>query len=604
MNEYVIALAGNPNVGKSTIFNSFTGLHQHTGNWTGKTVENAKGEYVYHGTRYTILDLPGTYSLSPQSAEERAACDYIKCGDYDVLIIVVDAVCIERNLRFAVSLISEANSPVILCVNLIDEASKKGIYIDFAKMSAMLCVPVIPAAARSGEGLHELKSAVERAVKSKPETKVLKNDPEELARRVFITCCTVAPKSDSFDRRTDRVILSKVFGIPLMILLLLGVFWITIIGANYPSELLSGAFSKLGEILRSALLCVHCPEIVISMLIDGVYGTLSWVIAVMLPPMAIFFPLFTLLEDAGYLPRVAFNLDTCFSCAGAHGKQSLTTAMAFGCNACAVTGCRIIDSPRERMIAMMTNSLIPCNGRFPMIITLIMIFLCRGSGSSLLRAAVLLLFIVISVTVSLIVSKILSKTILRGHRSSFVLELPPYRRPQIGKVIVRSVFDRTVFVLLRAVAVAAPAGLLIWVLANVKAGGIPLLLYLTEFLDPIGIMLGMDGAILAAFILGFPANEIVLPITVMIYMSQSIMTELPDASALGGILSANGWTAVTAVCVILFSMFHFPCSTTVLTVYKETKSIRYTAACMAVPLIAGIVSCLIVRLFTLLMNIA
>lgn len=603
--KYIVALAGNPNVGKSTVFNSFTGMKQHTGNWTGKTVENAKGEYVHNGLHYEVFDLPGTYSLKPSSKEEEAACEHIISGEYDVLVIVIDAVCIERNLRFAADVLSKTTAPAVICLNLTDEARKKGITIDERTVSKKLGVPVVPTAARSGTGLDILKDEIEKAVRMKVFRKREIGDAQALAGEIFRECCTVDEGADAADRRLDRIFLSKRFGIPIMLLLLLGIFWITIVGANYPSQWLSTAFTSLGVLLKNALTSVRCPAWLRSMLIDGVYTTLTWVVSVMLPPMAIFFPLFTLMEDAGYLPRVAFDLDTCFKCAGAHGKQSLTTAMGFGCNACAVTGCRIIDSPRERLIAILTNSFIPCNGRFPLMITLITVFFCTSGGaSSLLRSAIMLGFIVLSVLVSLGASKLLSKTVLKGVRSSFVLELPPYRRPQLGKVIVRSVFDRTLFVLLRAVAVAAPAGLVIWLLANISVGGTPLIAYLTSFLDPFAALLGLDGAILAAFILGFPANEIVLPITLMIYMSGLTMTELPDNAVLSSVLVSHGWSAITAVCVIVFSMFHFPCSTTCLTIYKETKSVGWTLFSVVYPFIIGSVLCILIHLFGFLVGIA
>ncbi len=593
-----MALAGNPNVGKSTIFNSFTGLHQHTGNWTGKTVESAKGEYSFDGDNFTLLDLPGTYSLEPASAEEKAACDHIRSGEYDVLAVVIDAVCIERNLRFASGIICAVEKPVVLCVNLIDEARKKEIEIDHKRLSELLGVPVIPTAARQGKGLTELKEAIRDAAHFE-KTEFGKNaDPDALARDAFEKCCVVGRATDKIDRAIDRVILSKALGIPIMLALLLLVFWITIVGANYPSQLLGRAFLILGDKLRALLYSLGCSKTIVSAAIDGVYTTLSWVVSVMLPPMAIFFPLFTLMEDCGYLPRIAFNLDRCFCCAGAHGKQSLTTAMGFGCNACAVTGCRIIDSPRERLIAVITNSMIPCNGRFPMILSLIAIFFCNtpGAESSFLRAAIMLGFIVFSVLMSLLASKLLSVTALKGVRSSFVLELPPYRRPQIGRVIVRSIFDRTLFVLLRAVYVAAPAGLVIWLLANINAGGVPLIVYMTEFLDPFAVLLGLDGVILAAFILGFPANEIVLPIALMIYMSGMTLGELPETGMLASVLISHGWTVKTAVCTIIFCLFHFPCSTACLTIYKETKSIRWTALSLALPFAIGTLLCIIINI--------
>lgn len=593
--EYTVALAGNPNVGKSTIFNSFTGMHQHTGNWTGKTVENARGEYIYHDNKYIMLDLPGTYSLTPASAEETAACSFLLSPHYDVLVIVADAVCAERNLRFVCRVLSKTEAPAVICINLIDEAEKKGISVDCEKLSRELAIPVIASAARSGKGIPELKKEIENAAQNGVRQPREINDPDSLAKKLYESCFRRKNKfSDITDRMIDNIVLSKKFAFPIMLLLLLGIFWLTIVGANVPSQLLSRAFGRIGEWLWAAADSVGLSEGISSFLIDGVYTSLTWVVSVMLPPMAIFFPLFTLLEDSGFLPRIAFNLDTCFMHSGAHGKQALTTAMGFGCNACAVTGCRIIDSPRERLIAILTNSMIPCNGRFPMIISLIAIFFCSSestASAALLRALILLAFVVVGVGASLIASKLLSKTLLRGQPSSFVLELPPYRRPQICRVIVRSIFDRTLFVLARAAAVAAPAGAVIWLLANISVDGISLIARLTSLLDPIGTVLGMDGAVLTAFLLGFPANEIVLPIAVMIYNSGSMLTELPSISGLSEILIANGWSSATAVCVIVFSLFHFPCSTTCLTIYKETKSILWTAVSFILPLLFGVIFC-------------
>ncbi len=599
---FTIALAGNPNVGKSTVFNNFTGLHQHTGNWPGKTVESSQGEYIYNKSKYIIQDLPGTYSLTPNSAEEQVTSDYIKSGDYDALVIVLDATCMERNIRFALSIISYVKSKVIICINLIDEAEKKGIDIDAIKMSEMLGVPVIKTAARSGKGTDNLKREIEVISSNSQKTdntELRDKDLTELSDKILAACCTY--KSDFTDRRDrqiDRILLSKRFGIPVMLLMLAGVFWITIAGANVPSELLNKGFRFLGEKLRTGLSVIHCPELIISALIDGVYTALTWIVSVMLPPMAIFFPLFTLMEDSGYLPRIAFNLDTIFRKANAHGKQSLTIAMGFGCNACGVTGCRIIDSPRERLIAIITNSLVPCNGRFPMLIAIISMFFAGtslGAAKSFVQSLILLFIIVLSVLVTLICSKILSKTVLKGMESSFILELPPYRHPQIGKVIVRSIFDRTIFVLLRAVSAAAPAGLLIWILANIKMGDSTILLHITQMLDPIGKTLGLDGAILCAFILGFPANEIVLPIMLMIYMSGSTLAEIPDLVQFKEILTSNGWTMTTAVCMLIFALFHFPCSTTCITIWKETHSRKWTLLSFLVPLIAGVVLCFAVN---------
>ncbi len=605
--EITAVLAGNPNVGKSTVFNSLTGLRHHTGNWTGKTVENDMGKFSLNGTVCSVFDLPGLYSMTPNSEEERAAADFLISGEYDVMIIVLDAVCMERNLRFAAEVLSQVQKPAAVCINLIDEAEKKGIRINTSVLSSLLGVPVIPAAASKGIGLDELKKTIFSLSQSGSDVQRCKcqvcgaDCRSALLRPGFCEyalkrCVSVPSNSpDSFDRKMDNIMLSKIFSVPIMLLMLLVVFWITIVGANYPSEWLNTLFTRLGIFLRSTAEKISCPQIISGIFIDGVYTTLTWVVSVMLPPMAIFFPLFTLMEDAGILPRIAFNMDSMCMKAGVSGKQSLTSAMGFGCNACGVTGCRIIGSPKERLIAILTNSFIPCNGRFPTIIIIITMFLA-GSGTqsgifgSLKKAALLVLFVVLSAIMSLAVSWALSK-VLKGESGGFVMELPPYRRPQILKVLVRSILDRTLFVLLRAVMVAAPAGIVIWLLANISVKNITLIEYITHFLEPLGAALGLDGAILAAFILGFPANEIVLPLAVMIYTKAAALSEVPDTMQLAALLTAQGWTAKTAVCAIIFTLFHAPCSTTCLTILKETKSLKHTAAAILLPVIVGAAMC-------------
>ncbi len=683
--DRVLALAGNPNVGKSTVFNELTGMHQHTGNWPGKTVSNAQGTCSFRHRNYILVDLPGCYSLLAHSAEEEAARDFLCFGGADAVVVVCDATCLERNLNLVLQTL-EITGRCVVCVNLMDEAKRKGVEVDLEKLSRLLGVLVVGAAARSGKGLDRLLRqaelvsdpsrkpavkapvryppliekaveallpAVERFCKGKVNARWLslrlleredeglenalkshlgaspREDPEiaalleelrrereaagieeshlqdgivsavvrraeELARE------TVTVKAQGYnarDRRLDRLFTSRATGFPIMLLLLLFIFWLTIAGANYPSELLSAGLFRLGDRLRDLLAAAQAPGWLVGLCVDGVYKTLSWVVSVMLPPMAIFFPLFTLLEDFGYLPRVAFNLDRCFQKCGACGKQALTTAMGFGCNAAGVVGCRIIDSPRERLIAILTNNFVPCNGRLPMLISIIAMFFIStagGLGASVLSALLLMAVILLGILMTFAVSKALSATVLKGTPSSFALELPPYRRPQIGKVLVRSIFDRTLFVLGRAAAVAAPAGLVIWLLANIRVEGVTLLAHCSGFLDPFARLFGLDGVILLAFLLGWPANEIVIPIVIMAYMAQGSLVEMTDLTALHTLLVQNGWTWVTALCTMLFSLMHWPCSTTCLTVYKETKSLKWTAAAFLIPTTCGLLLCFLV----------
>ena len=382
-----------------------------------------------------------------------------------------------------------------------------------------------------------------------------------------------------------------------MIAMLGVILWITIVGANYPSDVLSTFLFWIEDQLHILFSNINAPSWLDSMLISGVYRTLAWVVSVMLPPMAIFFPLFTLLEDSGYLPRVAFNMDKFFKKACAHGKQSLTMCMGFGCNACGVIGCRIIDSPRERLIAILTNNFVPCNGRFPTLIAIITMFftgLMVSPFQSVLSALILTSIIIFGIVLTLLISKLLSKTLLKGIPSSFALELPPYRRPQIGHVIIRSIFDRTLFVLARAVVVAAPAGLIIWLMSNIIIGDASLFNHCSNFLDPFAKLIGLDGVILLAFILGFPANEIVIPIIIMSYLSTGSILEFDNLESLKTLLVNNGWTYITAICTMLFSLIHFPCATTILTIKKETKSIKWTFAAFLIPTICGIIVCFIV----------
>lgn len=604
-----VALAGNPNVGKSTVFNALTGSRQHTGNWSGKTVACAEGRL--RGGGLTLTDLPGTYSLRAHSEEERAAREFLVSGQACAVVLVADAGCLERSLILALQVL-EVQKKAILCLNLMDEAAKKGIEIDVDALERELGIPVIPCAARQGKGLHELEAAIRRAAAGENETHptairypAMDEDLTEeqrddiataaaalRAEEIALTCVRQPECACARDDRADDVILSRRLGVPLMLLLLAGVFYITLFGANVPSEWLSTHLLALGTPFAGALAKLGLPPFFVSMLTDGLWRVLATVVSVMLPPMAIFFPLFTLLEDAGYLPRVAFQLDHAFQCARASGKQSLTMCMGFGCNACGVSGCRIIDSPRERLIAILTNSFAPCNGRFPLLIFLCSVFFAgSAAGGALLLTGV----IAASVGLTLLVSRILSATVLRGEAVSFALELPPYRMPQIGRVIVRSVRDRTLFVLARAAAVAAPAGVLIWILANVQIGNTAILSHITAFLDPAARVFGIDGVILLAFILGFPANELVMPLIVMGYLSSGTIASGVDFASFRALLLANGWTVQTALCTLVLTVAHAPCSTTCLTILRETRSAKWTLAAVLIPAGIGLALCILIH---------
>ncbi len=603
-----VALAGNPNVGKSTLFNALTGLRQHTGNWAGKTVATARGEYSYGGREYQLIDLPGTYSLAAHSQEEAVARDYIESGQADGVVVVCDATCLERNLILVLQVL-ELTGKVLVCVNLMDEAKRLGIEVDLPALSRRLGVPVVGTAGARQDGLDDLKEAIARLVGEDAPAAQPERPPGErvtLAER-YAAQVVRSQAADRLrrQRRLDRLLTSKATGIPLMLLLLGAVVWLTVAGANLPSALLTELFARLGAVLEGWLSAA--PEWLRGLLLDGVYRVTAWVVAVMLPPMAIFFPLFTLLEDLGYLPRVAFVMDHAFQKARTCGKQCLTMCMSLGCNACGVTGCRIIDSPRERLIAILTASLVPCNGKFPTLIALITIFFVGGRAgllASLEGAALLLGTLALGAAGTLACSRLLSATVLRGAPSSFALELPPFRKPRVGQVVVRSLLDRTLFVLGRAVSVAAPAGALIWVMANVTVGDVSLLARCTGFLDPFARLFGLDGVILMAFLLGWPANEIVLPVMLMAYLAEGSLVEFEDLAALGALLTQHGWTWVTAVCAMLFSLFHWPCSTTCLTIYKETGSVKWTAASVVIPTLLGLGLCFVTATAARLLGLA
>ncbi|MFD2556372.1 ferrous iron transport protein B [Sphingobacterium tabacisoli] len=690
--RYTIALAGNPNTGKSTVFNALTGLKQHTGNWPGKTVTRAEGSFSYQHDTYKIIDLPGTYSLLSTSEDEEVARDFILFGKPDVTVVVVDASRLERNLSLALQIL-EITDKVVLCLNLMDEATRHGIHIDIRTLSKDLGIPVVAASARKKEGISELLFAIQQVAtetftckkqqhvqlsgesgqavedlssqliqldtdlpnaqwlamrliegdehiihalskgdisphiqgtKAKTILTAAKDHQEKVGdtyrtkiveaiytRSNQLVKDTVSSDSSTrsfrIDRAIDNIVTHRIWGFPIMFLLLGLVLWITIIGANYPSELLSTLLlEKVHPFLKNAAETLRLPWWLDGFLIDGVYLATAWVIAVMLPPMAIFFPLFTLLEDFGYLPRVAFNLDRLFKGAGAHGKQALTMSMGFGCNAAGVVATRIISSPREKLIAIITNNFSLCNGRWPTQILIASIFLGalvpkQWAGTISMLAVVFIA--VLGIAFTFFTSWLLSKTLLKGQSSFFTLELPPYRPPRFFQTVYTSLIDRTLIVLWRAIVFAAPAGAVIWLISNIAIGGQSIAVWMIESFDPVGVLIGLNGVILLAYIVAIPANEIVIPtilmLTTMVLGNTSmghgagVMFEIGDAEV-ATLLHTAGWTTLTGINLMLFSLLHNPCSTTIYTIYKETGSRKWTTIATVLPILYGIIVCFLV----------
>ncbi len=705
--DYLVALAGNPNTGKSTVFNALTGLRQHTGNWPGKTVVRSEGAFLHDEHRVKVVDLPGTYSLQAGSTDEEVARDFILFGRPDVTVVVVDATRLERNLNLALQIL-EITSRVVVCLNLVDEARRHGIAVDERKLARRLGVPVVATVARRGEGIDDLMRAVhdmatggtaraplrsathmpeveqavsalaptieaafpglpnarwvalrllnadervqeavrtgdiggvgrEEAAVGRPpaagETGPARESVLELASQLrwklptdFHDSLVTAFYRESeriaraaevrglrrmgldLDRTLDRALTSRWTGFPVMLLILTVVFWLTIAGANVPSSLLATLLiDQVHPWLVGAGSALSMPWWLSGFLFDGVYLATAWVVSVMLPPMAIFFPLFTLLEDFGYLPRVAFNLDGLFRRVGAHGKQALTMSMGFGCNAAGVVAARIIDSPRERLLAIVTNNFSLCNGRWPTQILIATIFIgavAPAHLASLVSATAVVGVAVLGILFMFATSWLLSKTLLRGEASTFSLELPPYRPPRILQTLYTSLIDRTLIVLWRAVVFAMPAGAVIWLTSNIVVGEASLAEHFVTWSNPLGVLLGLNGVILLAYLVAIPANEIVIPTILMLTVMTAgiagagegagVMFELSSATDVGTLLAAGGWTLLTGVCLMLFSLLHNPCSTTLYTIYKETGSVKWTTVSALAPLGIGFVVCFLV----------
>ena len=593
-NGNLIALLGNPNVGKSTLFNLLTGKKEHTGNWAGKTVSNEKGSFKYKNKKYTIVDLPGLYSLTTNNEEETIAKDFITNNKDKLIIIVIDAVKIERNLKLVLETMNIYNK-IIVCINLLDEAKKKGIIINIKKLEDILNVPVVGISAKNKEGIDNL---LEKIDKFKEKSRIKKfSDTTRESNKIYKSITNTNKNINDKVIKIDKILTSKRYGIPIMLLLFGVILWITIIGANYPSKYLNNFLFYIYDKLFILLNNLQINKTLIDFLLNGIYKVTAWVISVMLPPMMIFFPLFSILEDSGYFPRIAFNTDKLFQKCGTCGKQSLTMCMGYGCNACGIIASRIIENRKQKLIAILTNVFSPCNGRFPALIAIIMIFLNNKKNTfihSIYSALFLLLIIIFSFVITLITSKILSKVILKNENSSFTLELPNYRKPKIIKTIIDSIFDRTIFVLARAIKGAIPAGIIIWLLTHITINNHLILIYIINIFEPLGKIMGLDGTIINSFILGFPANEIVIPTMIMSYEHLGTLTDYNSLNELSTILTNNNWSIITAISFIIFTICHFPCFTTILTIKKETNSNKITLLSILIPTIIGIALTIII----------
>ena len=578
MRKITVALAGNPNVGKSTLFNTLTGLRQHTGNWPGKTVGVATGSLTKGETSFEFVDLPGTYALGGGSEEEKIAAEYIASGKADWTVAVCDGTALERSLILALQ-VRSLTPNFILCVSLMDEAERMGISIDAKKLSDLIGAPVILMAAGRKKSIEKLLRVLseETTVHMPP---YVENDTVAAAERIAKQCVSRAEnKQQHWRLKVDRILVSRTWGVGILLGLLMVLIWLTISGANVPSQLLEQLLNKGYDSLQKLLYWM--PNWLRGVLLDGAYATSARVLSVMLPPMAIFFPLFSLLEDVGYLPRMAFLLDGGMRRCGGCGKQALTMCMGLGCNAVGVTGCRIIQSPRERLLAILTNAMIPCNGRFPTLILLA--GLAFGAWAPLAVGGC----VIVGVLGAMLTSGVLSKTALKHTCSHFLMEIPPLRRPRIGQILVRSLLDRTIKIAGRALVVAAPAGVLLWIFAQIGW-----LQTISELLDPLAVLLGLNGVILLGFILSLPANELLIPVVLMTMTGAGSLQEVGAGNAS---MMLAGLSMETLLCTMVFTLFHWPCATTIMTVFKETGSHKKTAAAVFLPTAVGAAICVLLH---------
>ena len=655
MNKKRVCLIGNPNVGKSSVFNALTHQSQHTGNWTGKTVSNAIGEFCYKNTVWEVIDLPGTYSLVGESEEEKIASKFIQEKNYDVAIILADATNLERSIIILFEVLS-VTKKVILGINLIDEADKRNIKINYPLLQRRLNIPVIPMSIKEDIGLKELVDAMNQSEftniyqmsyskifhqyfewmqgvtleKCKEVDYLLALNDFDYAKEIIIdennlklfgywqkrinkiqimnnildNCNQVMEnvvyRDEEIEKKEDmfwnKLLTNKITSFFCMIILLFVVLWITIFFSNYPSKLLFQFFQYFEPFFLNIF--SFLPVFIRDMLIYGGYRTLYWVTSVMLPPMMIFFPLFSLLEDYGFLPRIAFNVDKPFSKCGSCGKQGLTMCMGLGCNAVGVTGTRIMENKKMRILSILTNVFMPCNGRFPAMITLIHIFLVSDTnfGSSILSAFILLGFILLGILLTFMITYLLNKTILKNEKTIFIMELPSFRKPKIIKSCLFAWKEKALSVLKRAVVVSFPAGIIIYLLANIYISNLSIMEHIILLIDPFGRLVGLDGTILFSFLLGMPANEIVLPVLLLGYKGSGVIAEYASIDVLKQILIMNHWNVITGINFLILMLCHFPCATTLLTIKKETNSWFYTSLAFIIPTITGLFLCFLLHI--------